>query len=95
LLAGVGFGGRRRSAHPPPGSARQLTCRVRGAAGDLADVAERNAEHVVEDEGEALGGGEVLEHDEHREPDRVGELGLLGRVPLGGLADDRLEVVVR
>jgi hypothetical protein len=47
----------------------------------------------VQDEGDPLGGGEVLEDDQHRHPDVVGELGLLGRVLLRDLADDRLDVL--
>jgi hypothetical protein len=47
----------------------------------------------VEDESESLGGGEVLEHDQHRQANRVGELRLLGRVLLGDIADDRFDVI--
>ena len=54
------------------------------------DLLERHAEHVVQDEGEALGGGQRLEHDEQGEPDRVGQLGLVGRVGVLAGADDRL-----
>src|SRR6185436_5300663 len=95
LLGHVGLTWRDRAAHPPPGPAGELTRRVRAAAGDLTDLAEWHAEHVMQDEGDALGGGEVLENDQHRQADRVREFGLLRRVLLRNGRDDRLEVVVR
>ena len=76
-LLGRSVSPRARAPHPPPGTAGELACRVGAATGDLADLREGDAEHVVQDEGDALGGGEVLEHHQHRQPDRVGELGLL------------------
>ena len=68
---------RRRAA------ARQLPRRLRGALEDRRDVVEGHGEHVVQHEGQPLGGAQRVEHDEHREPDRVGEQRLLlgvGRV---------------
>ena len=41
------------------------------------DLVERDREDVVEDEGDSLGRGQRVEHDEQRQPDRVGEEGLV------------------
>ena len=71
---------RRRVLHAPAGAARELTGRVGRALEHHRDLVERHREHVVEDEREALGRAQGLEHHEHREADRVGELGLVGGV---------------
>jgi hypothetical protein len=57
---------------------------------DLRDLVERDAEPVVELEGEPLGRRQRLEDDEQREPDRVGEQRLVLRIGLEVGADDRL-----
>ena len=73
-LAGeIGVGHRGRSLHPAPRAARELPRRGRGAPDDGRDLVERHAEHVVQHEREPLGGRQRLEHDEQREPDRVGQ----------------------
>lgn len=41
---------------------------------------EGEGEHVVQHEGEPLGGAQMFEHDQQRQPDRVGEQRLLLRV---------------
>ena len=61
-------------------AARELTSRGRRASDDRGDLLERHPEHVVQDEGEALGRCQRLEHDEQREPDRVGQQRLVVRV---------------
>ena len=61
--------------------ARLASWRVAGDAAldDRRDLLERDAEHVVQHEREPLGGRQRLEHDEQREPDRVGEQRLAAR----------------
>jgi len=83
-------GGRPGAAHPAAGAARELPRRLRAAVDDLGDLVERDREHVVEDEGEPLGGRQRLEHDEQRESDRVGKQPFLLGVALGIDADDRV-----
>jgi hypothetical protein len=80
-----------------------------GAAGELPDgggvalhhvrdVVEGHVEHVVQDERDPLRRAQPVEYDQHRQPDRVGQLGLLlrdpvlvGRAePVGGEALQRL-----
>ena len=80
LAAEVGIGRGRRAAHAPARAAGELARGGGRAVDDRGDLVERHAEHVVQHEGEALGGGERVEDDEQREPDRVGQLGLVGRV---------------
>jgi len=72
---GVGSGG--RALHPATCAARELPCRGRGAAHDGGDLVERQAEHVVQHERDALGGGQRSQHHEQRESDRVGQQHLL------------------
>ena len=85
-----GSGDGRRAAHAPARAAGELA-RGRGrAVDDRGDLVERHAEHVVQHEGEALGGGQRVEDDEQGEPDRVGQLGLVGRVGVLAGGEDRL-----
>ncbi len=86
----VGIGARRGAAHAAPRPARELAGRVRCPADDLGDLVERHAEHVVEDEREALGRRQRLEHDEQREPERVREDRCLLGIDLVVQAHDRL-----
>jgi hypothetical protein len=51
----------------------------------LRHLGERHREHVVQDEGEPLGGRERVEHDQQRQADRVGEHRLVLRVAGGAL----------
>ncbi len=75
--AGAVARGRGRVLHAPAGPARELAGRVGGPLEHHRDLVERHREHVVEDERESLGRAQRLEHHEHREPDGVGELGLV------------------
>jgi hypothetical protein len=61
-----------RAPHPPAGPGGQLSGRVRRSPHDRCDVRERHAEHVVQHERQPLRRGESVEHDEQRQPDRVG-----------------------
>jgi len=72
-------------AHPPPGSAGQLSAGGTAAAEHGGDLVERQPEQVVQAEGQPLGGGEGVEHDHQGAPDRVGVLGLCRRVGLPGV----------
>lgn len=54
------------------GSACELTGRGGAALDDRGDLVERDREDVVQDEGNPLGRRERVEHDQEREPDRVG-----------------------
>ena len=58
----VRAGRRLRALDPAPGPARQLPRRDRGALEHRADLVERHREHVVQDECDALGGGECVQH---------------------------------
>ena len=85
LRVQVGVGGRRTPTHPPAGAAGQLTGRLRGAFDDRRDLVERHREHVVQDKREPLGRGERLEHNEQRQPHRVGQQRFVLGVPMYGL----------
>lgn len=52
---------------------------VGGLAQDSADFVERDCEHVVQDERQALARGERVEHYEQGEADRIGQRRLLVR----------------
>jgi hypothetical protein len=73
-LAGqVDLPGRSHALDPTAGPAGQLPGRDGGAFQDGSDVVEGHGEDVVQDEGEAFGGGQDVEHDHQRRTDRVGE----------------------
>jgi len=77
-----------RALHASSGATRELSRRDRRSADHRPDLVERQLEHVVEHERETLRGREGVEHDEHREPDRVGKHGfLLGLEPAFGRDD--------
>jgi hypothetical protein len=86
-LAGqVGVGGRRLGAlDPSPGPAGQLPGRRLRAADQRGDLLEGQVEQVVEHEGDPLGRGQGVEHDQQGQTDRVGQQRLLVRLerPLG------------
>jgi hypothetical protein len=63
----------RGALHPASCAARELPCRGGCAPDQRSDLVERDGEHVVQHEREPLGRRQRLEHDEQREPDRVGE----------------------
>ena len=77
LAAEVGVREWGRSLDPAAGAARELPGRGRGALDDRRDLIEGHGEHVMEDEREPLGGSQGVEHDEQRQPDRVGEQRLM------------------
>ncbi len=87
----VRVGGGVPSADPPARAARELPRRRRRAADDRGDVIEGHAEQIVQHECEPLRGREVLEHDEQREPYRVGQDGLLLRIHGVRTTGDRLD----
>ena len=72
------------------GAAGELARGGRGAVDQRADLVEGHGEHVVQDEGEPLGGRERLEHDQQGEPDRVGEQRLVLGVDGVGAVDQRV-----
>jgi hypothetical protein len=84
---GVGLGG---GLHPLAGPAGQLARGVRGPFHDLRDLRERHREDVVQHEREPLRGGEAFQHDQQRQPDRIGQYGLMLGSFLGGQFDERL-----
>jgi hypothetical protein len=63
----------RRTAHAPARAARQLLCRVRRPSHDGPDLVERHGEQIMQDERQAFGGRQRVEHDEQRHADRVRE----------------------
>ncbi len=72
----------------PGGPARQLARGDRRAADDRGDLVEGQGEHVVQHEGEPLGGGELFEHHEQREADGIGQERLvLGVGPVRAVHD--------
>ncbi len=93
LARAVTVGRRRGAFHPPTRPARELAGRRRRAPDDGCDLLERHPEHVVQHEGEPLGGGKHLQHHEQGEPDGVGEQRFLFRVDALFGADDRIREV--
>ena len=90
LLAQVRVRRRGGALHAAARAAGELTRGGGGAVDHRPDLVERHGEHVVQDEGQPLGGGERLEHDQQREPDRVGEQRLVLRVDGVGAVDQRV-----
>ena len=72
-----------------PGAGRELAHVVLALADDRGDLGVAVVEDVVEQEDRALLGREALEQDQHRQRERVGGLGVAGRVVLA-VGDDRL-----
>ena len=72
--------------------ARLASCRVAGAVRPTigAISSKGTVEHVVKHESEPLRRRQVLEHDEQRKADRVGEQCLLLGIPVGFDAHNRL-----
>ena len=88
LAGDLGDGRSGRSPHPAARPARELAGRLRRALNDRRDLVKRHVEHVVQNVCQSLGWTERLEHDQQREPDRVGEQRLvLGVRTLGGVDD--------
>ena len=59
--------------HSPAGAAGQLPRGVGRAPHDGSDLIEGHGEHVVQHEGQPLGGSQGLQHHQQRETDRVGQ----------------------
>ena len=67
-------------AHAAASAAREHLHRVGRATQHVGDLAEGQIEDVVEHERDAFGRGQAVHHDVQRQPDRLGEQGLvLGR----------------
>src|SRR5205085_10599624 len=66
-----------------PRAQRDLAAVGLALADDLADLRERIAEHVMQQEHRALERGEALEQHEERKRQRVAELGMVGRAGAG------------
>ena len=73
LVRQIGVGCRLCAADAAARAACELAGRRGRALDDRRDLLERQAEHVVQHEREPLRGRQRLEHDQQREPDRVGE----------------------
>jgi hypothetical protein len=88
-LAGqVDLAGRVGALDPPAGPAGQLAGRDRRALQDRGDLIERHGEDVVQDEGQAFGRGQGVQHHHQGRADRIGQqdrglgiavVGLIGR----------------
>jgi hypothetical protein len=76
--------------HAPAGATPELPRCIRWSPDDRRDLVERDGEHVVQHERRPLRRREGVEHDEQREPDRVGEQRLVLRIDLLVQADDRV-----
>ena len=74
---------RRRAGLPDrsPGAAGELAARGGGPAHHLGHALERDPEHVVQQEGRAFAGRELLEHDGQRAPDLVVQGDAVGAGP--------------
>ena len=64
--------------------------RLGRAVDDRGDLGERHREHVVQHERQSLGRGQRVQHDQQRQPDRVGEQRLVLGIGAFVDADDRL-----
>ena len=71
----------------PPGAARELAGCFRGSVDDRRDLVEGQVEHVMQHEGDAFRRGQLLQHDQHGEADRIGEHRLMLEAARVGLAD--------
>ena len=63
----------RTFADAATGATRQLAGGRGRLAHDIGDLVERDGKHVVQDEREAFGGCQGLEHDEQGDPDGIGK----------------------
>lgn len=78
-----------RPAHAPPRAAGELACRRGRPFNHGRDLLERDAEQIVEHEGDSLGRIQRVEHDEEREADRLGGHGFGFRIARGRRPGDR------
>ena len=81
-----------RTPNAPARTGSELARRTGFAVDDRTDLVERDAEHVMQDEREPLGGRERVEDDHQRHPDAVGEQRLVLGIARAVLeqGDDRL-----
>ena len=94
-LRGVIGAGVGSALHASARPARELPRRGRRATDERGDLLEGHGEQIVEHERHALGGSELLEHDQERDPDRVGEQRLLLGIDRGGLDHGLLRQLLR
>jgi len=85
----VGVGNPGRSLHPAACAARELPRGGRGALHDRCHLVEGHGEHVVQHEREPLGGGQRVEDDEQRQPDRVGQQRFRDNRPAAAVREPR------
>ena len=88
LTSTSGVGG--LGADAAAGPAGQLAGRLGERSRRVAISSNGTREHVVQHEGEPLGWCQCLEHDEQREPDRVGKQRLVLGIDAVGGVDDRV-----
>jgi hypothetical protein len=93
LACRIGVGNRSRSLHSATCPARELPRRRRGTPHNFGDLVEGHGEHIVQHEGEPLGGSQHFEHHEQRETDGVGEQGFVLGVDRILTAHDRIRHV--
>ena len=84
---GVGIGA--AGLDPAAGAARELASGGGRSVDDGRDLLERHGKDVVEYERDPFGRGEVLEHDEQRDADQIGQLDLILRRRLSGRGHGR------
>ena len=82
-LPGWGGRGGLRGADAAAGRGGQLAAGRRGTADDLGHLGEGVAEHIVQDERDALGRGHRFEHDQESHADRLVQGDPVGRVGRG------------
>ncbi len=90
LASEVGLRWRRCAADAAARTARELPGRLGRALDESGDLIEGDLEHVVEHEGESLRRAQGVEDDLQRDPDRVGQEGLVFRIAARIRGDDRL-----
>jgi hypothetical protein len=65
------------SLHAPPGTAGELPGHLRRPPDDHRNLLERDSEHVVQGERQALGGFERFQHDDKGQAHGLGKKGFL------------------
>ena len=76
----IGIGNRCRPVYAAARAARELSRGHFGPPHDGSNLVERHGEHVVQHEGEPLGGLQLFEYDEQRETYRFGQQHLALRI---------------
>ncbi len=90
LAAAIGAVRGTRSMQAAACAAGELPRGNGGTFHDRSDLVERHREHVVQNKGEALGGSQLVEYDQQRGSDRVGEQRFILGVGTRGAVCDRL-----